>query len=854
MSIHPVNESAKRAPGELERAGLPASAVDLVMQLSVPALLYAHDGTFVANRAMAGIAGADWVPHEALREALNKALHDNVRLTRTDVPIDVVREGGREKQWFTAQLFPLQAPAGALVAALFFETTEGGLMERSLHESERQLAVMFAQARADLTARQLAQQALLDSEARFRALAEASSSLIWQLDDTGAVIYINPRHRALLGMPPGQLLGYGWLDILHRDDRQPTLTLIREAIAGRKKAKRRVRIRFIDEQWRWMEAHMVPWFLADGRYAGHVGMMLDIDDVVHTQEALHISNERLKLAVEGSGDGIWDWDLGNNEIVFSERARAVLGLAPGADGQAHAGDHVARNVHPDDIAAVEAALDSCLSGAQPTLAQEYRVRHADGKWHWVWSRATMVGASARGHPARRMTGVVTDIEGKRRAEELAWRHANFDQLTGLPNRRLFRDRLDHEIKKTQRTRAPLALLFIDLDRFKEANDLLGHTIGDQVLVEAADRICACVRQSDTVARLGGDEFTAILSELDEGSHVEGVARKLNEALSKPFCVGQEVLYLSASIGITLFPFDADNAENLIRNADQAMYVVKNAGRNHFSYFKPSMQHAANERLRLISDLRAALAEQQLTVYYQPIIDLSNGKVVKAEALLRWLHPALGMIEPARFIGFAEEAGLIGEIGDWVFREAARCSREWGAQLGHPFPISVNRSPLQFGARRNQTDWPAYLAELGLSGTSVSVEITEGVLLDASSKVVDELLRYHDAGIKVAIDDFGTGYSSIAYLKKFAVDYLKIDQSFVRDIDSSAGDRAIVRSIIAMAHELGLEVIAEGIETVSQRDFLAQDQCDFGQGYLFAKALPPHEFLAHLRATVASADD
>jgi diguanylate cyclase (GGDEF)-like protein len=388
---------------------------------------------------------------------------------------------------------------------------------------------------------------------------------------------------------------------------------------------------------------------------------------------------------------------------------------------------------------------------------------------------------------------------------------------------------------------PLALLFIDLDRFKEANDLLGHTIGDEVLVEAARRIRSCVRQSDTVARLGGDEFTAILNELDGTSHVERAAQKINETLSKPFCLGNEVVYLSASIGITLYPNDAADAENLIRNADQAMYVVKNEGRNHFSYFTPSMQREANERLHLINDLRNALARQQLQVHYQPIIDLSSGLVVKAEALLRWLHPRLGMIEPVRFIAFAEEAGLISEIGDWVFRQAASCSRHWGKLVGAPFPVSINKSPVQFVARLNEVNWEAHLQELGLTGSSVSVEITEGLLLDASPYVTAKLRQYHNAGIKVAIDDFGTGYSSIAYLKKFSVDYLKIDQSFVRDIGSDVGDRAIVRSIIAMAHELGLQVIAEGIETSEQKQFLVDGQCDFGQGFLFSRAVPAAEF-------------
>ena len=699
----------------------------------------------------------------------------------------------------------------------------------------------------DLTERKRAEDALADSEEKFRALAEASSALIWQLDPHGSAIYINPRHQSLLGIPTEQLHAYGWSSILHPDERVETLKLIEDGIAQRVPVQRRVRIRFIDGNWHWMEAHAAPWFTASGEYAGHVGIALDIDEGVRAQQELLVSTERLKLAIEGSGDGIWDWDLVRNEAEFSERAMHMMHLK--SPGPHDPFDLLEQIVHPEDQAVIKTEVEACLSGRRNAFNVELRLRRSDDGWCWIQSRGTVVSRDPLSNMPQRVTGTCTDITEKRRSEEIVWEHANFDQLTGLPNRRLFRDRLDHEIRKAQRNGSPLALLFIDLDRFKEANDLLGHTVGDQVLVESASRICACVRQSDTVARLGGDEFTVILTELDTRLHVEPVAQKINETLSKPFLFGNEVVYLSASIGITLFPSDASDAENLIRNADQAMYVVKNQGRNHFSYFTPSMQREANERLRLIRDLRVALRGNQLEVYYQPIIDLRNGRVVKAEALLRWLHPLLGMIEPVRFISFAEETGLISEIGDWVFRQAAACAGEWGKRTGAPFPVSVNKSPVQFVPRLNETNWPAYLTELGLTGTSVSVEITEGMLLDASPSVSAKLLQYHDAGIKVAIDDFGTGYSSIAYLKKFDVDYLKIDQSFVRDISKSLGDRAIVRSIIAMAHELGLEVIAEGIETVEQKDFLIEGLCDFGQGFLFSKAVPAKEFAQMLGTRV-----
>ncbi|HEY0846380.1 MAG TPA: EAL domain-containing protein [Noviherbaspirillum sp.] len=688
----------------------------------------------------------------------------------------------------------------------------------------------------DLTERKRAQDALAESEARFRALADASPVLIWQIDTTGATTYMNARYKDVVGIPPDQLLGYEWKKIFHPDDVERCMEVLNEALRERKPAHRRVRIRCADGQWHWMEGHAAPLLLADGTYVGHVGITIDVNDSVRAQEELLASNERLNLAIEGSGDGVWEWNTENGEVIYSERTKQMLGLLP--HERMHRYEEWEARVHPEDVHAVRTALHDCLKGKNPSLSIEYRVRAANNTWRWLLARAIVVRRD--GAPVR-MAGTLTDVSEKRRSEEVVWRHANFDTLTSLPNRRLFRDRLDHEVRKAHRTGQPLALLFIDLDRFKEANDLLGHDFGDRVLIEAARRIGSCVRQSDTVARLGGDEFTAILTELDDLAHVEPVAQKINAALSAPFRIDNDVVYLSASIGITLYPSDATKAEHLIRNADQAMYVAKNNGRNQFSYFTPSMQREAHQRLRLIADLRRALANGQLHVHYQPVVDLVSGRITKAEALLRWQHPRLGMLESLRFISFAEEAGLITEIGDWVFMEAAHRARLWSERLGMPFQVSVNKSPVQFLSRAKQVDWPAYLHQSGMSGHSVSVEITEGVLLNASPAVVDKLLQYRDAGIQVAIDDFGTGYSSMAYLKRFDIDYLKIDQSFVRDMATSDTDRAIVRSVTAMAHELGMQVIAEGIETPEQKQLLIEAHCDFGQGFLFSKAVPAEEF-------------
>ncbi|HZW25090.1 MAG TPA: EAL domain-containing protein [Gallionella sp.] len=434
---------------------------------------------------------------------------------------------------------------------------------------------------------------------------------------------------------------------------------------------------------------------------------------------------------------------------------------------------------------------------------------------------------------------------RKRAEDLIWHQANYDSVTGLPNRRLFRDRLEQEMRKTDRNRQTLALLFIDLDRFKEVNDTLGHDVGDLLLIDAAHRISECVRSSDTVARLGGDEFTVILPHLNDAGRSEQVAEHIIDALAQPFQIGGETVYISASIGITLYPGDAAGIEGLLKNADQAMYVAKNSGRNCFSYFTSRMQEHAQHRLHLSRDLRNALPAGQMELFFQPIVDLRSGDIVKAEALIRWRHPERGMVSPAEFIPLAEEVGLIGEIGDWVFREAAGWMKRWHERGYSCTQVSVNKSPGQFVVEERHSGWLSHLDELGLPGTCLVIEITEGLLLDARADVTGKLLQFRDAGIQVAIDDFGTGYSSLSYLKKFDIDYLKIDRSFVRDLATDPNDLALSEAIIVMAHKLGLKVVAEGVETTEQRDMLTAAGCDYVQGYLYAKPMPAEEFDAML---------
>jgi len=449
-----------------------------------------------------------------------------------------------------------------------------------------------------------------------------------------------------------------------------------------------------------------------------------------------------------------------------------------------------------------------------------------------------------------ISAFIRDITHKKESEELIWKQANFDKVTGLPNRHMFHDRLEQEIKKASRSSQQISLLFIDLDRFKEINDTLGHDAGDFLLVETAHRIRNCVRDSDSVARFGGDEFTVILLEVDDTVDVERVAQCILEKLSEPYQLKDEVVYISASIGITIFPNDATSVEDLLKNADQAMYVSKSKGRNQSSYYTSELQDAAQERRRLINDLRDAVADNQFLIYFQPIMDMATGHIQKAEALLRWQHPVRGLVNPREFIMVAEETGLINEIGDWVFKESARWAKRWTDQYSNDFQISVNVSPIQFHSGGHFCDdWEKYLRDINLAGKSIVIEITESLLLNAAKGVTYRLLRFRDSGIQVAIDDFGTGYSSLSYLKKFDIDYLKIDKSFVDNLETDTNDMVLSEAIIVMAHKLGLKVIAEGVETGAQRKLLSNAGCDYAQGHLFSNPVPPEEFEVLLKTSM-----
>ncbi len=452
--------------------------------------------------------------------------------------------------------------------------------------------------------------------------------------------------------------------------------------------------------------------------------------------------------------------------------------------------------------------------------------------------------------------VLTDISEKKRAEEIVWRQANFDVLTGLPNRFMFMQRLKDDLRKIKRSKLPLGLMFLDLDRFKEINDTLGHDMGDALLKEAAARIVSCLRGTDvigyidndyvaseSVARLGGDEFTIILNDLKEDRATDIVAKRVLAKLAEPFLLGNDLVQLTGSIGIVeTYPNETIEAETLIKYADIAMYESKQQGRNRYTKFDQSMLYKAQQRRTLINDMHRALKDNEFQVVYQPIVDIKSNQILKAEALIRWHHPYEGQISPDNFISVAEDAGLILEVGHWVFEQVVKQVAMWQETIHPDFQIAINKSPVQLQlANEAKIDSLTSLQKYKVSGKSIIVETTEGAFLDKNISAINRIATMRDAGVQIALDDFGTGYSSLSHLAKKDVDYIKIDQSFVKDLVQNQESLAICEAMIIVAHKLGLKVVAEGVETQQQLKLLSDAGCDFAQGFLLAKPLSGKAF-------------
>ena len=577
-----------------------------------------------------------------------------------------------------------------------------------------------------------------------------------------------------------------------------------------------------------------------GDVAGLIGIITDVTRYKETERALEASEARFRVLTESSIDLISVVDEDGTMQYQSAALRHLLGYDP-ADT---IGKNVFDLVHRDDLEHVRAAFRRIGETRQLTEPVEFRLRHRDGSWRTFES----LGTNCMNNP--HIHGIVwnsRDVTDRKVIQQRIQHLAYHDNLTGLPNRGLLQDRLARAIARAERSGRKVAVLFIDLDNFKNINDTLGHDVGDELLRQVSRRLTDCVRLEDTIARQGGDEFIVLLDQLEDGRNASIVAQKVLNALRQPLTLGGTEQHVSGSVGIAVYPEDGRDAQTLMKNADTAMFHGKSLGKNTYQYFTAQMNIAVKRRMTLESALRRAVMQKDFVLSYQPQINLESGEIIAVEALVRWKTEDSGTVMPGDFIPLAEETGLINEIGEWVLREGCRQAKEWQDMgLSKSRLMAINLSARQFADKGFLDMVTRVLAETGLPAACLELEITESQVMRQTEGMIQLLNRLSEMGVHLAIDDFGTGYSSLSYLKRLPIQKLKIDQSFIRDITVDPNDTAIVVAIINMAKSLELEVIAEGVETAGQLALLRSKECRMGQGFYFSPPVGPQEIYPLLR--------
>jgi diguanylate cyclase (GGDEF)-like protein/PAS domain S-box-containing protein len=552
-----------------------------------------------------------------------------------------------------------------------------------------------------------------------------------------------------------------------------------------------------------------------------------------SEEALRLSKERFELVTRATSDAIWDWDLATNNVWWNEGFQKLFGYS--ADEIGTDLTSWTDRIHPDDAERVVHDIHRLIESGKNNWSDEYRFRRNDGSYSSVIDRGYVVYEN--GNPVR-MLGSMMDVTERKSLEDQLTHQALHDPLTKIANRALFQNRVDHALAKLGRSGGTHAVLFLDLDNFKSINDSMGHAAGDKLLISVAERLQDCLRSTDTAARLGGDEFAVLLDTVDLSEEPGMIAERIQEVFKQPFMLEGKEVYVGTSIGLASSTTDAMTSEALLRNADLAMYLAKNAGKGQFVVFEPQMHEALMKRIELEEDLRRGIDRFEFTLHYQPIFDLPSGDLLGMEALVRWNHPRLGLLPPMTFIPIAEETDLIIPLGKWILNEACRQVQEWRSASDADLDISVtvNISIRQFHQPELVEIVSAALADSGLPPHSLILEITESFMMRDTEATILKLTELKGLGIRLAIDDFGTGYSSLSYLQRFPIDILKIDKSFIDKLGPGSGENAVARAIIMMGDSLKLKTIAEGIEHPEQIQALRQLGCEAGQGFHFAKPL------------------
>jgi diguanylate cyclase (GGDEF)-like protein/PAS domain S-box-containing protein len=682
----------------------------------------------------------------------------------------------------------------------------------------------------DVTEQRRVESALKKSEQKLRTLVGNVPVVLFAIDRDGTFTHSEGKGLESLGLGPREVVGRSVRDVFadHRD----VLDHVRRALAGDAHTAT-VRIGEVA-----FETRYAPYRDDEGSVGGVIGVAIDVSERWRAEQALRASESRYRTLYERNLAGVFRVTMDGWLLDCNESFARIFGYPSPADAlRQPALDFYLR---PADRNTFLARLRETGSLSNFELA----ARRRDGSPIWVLENATLVEGPDGIGPL--IEGTVIDITERKRAEDQVKHLAFHDALTGLPNRLLFNDRLTMALAQAHRSRQKLATIYLDLDRFKVINDSLGHAVGDELLRRVADRLRLCIREEDTIARLGGDEFILLVPRLSSEEDVETVGRKILNAIRLPFKIDDREFFLTSSIGISVYPADGIDSETLVQNADSAMYRAKERGRDNYQLYSPAMNPGAIDRLSLENRLRQALSNGELVLFYQPVVDLRDGRIRGAEALLRWRHPERGLLNPGEFITLAEISGLITPIGRWVLKSACAQIRAWKAMGHHRLTVSINLSPRQFQQVDLVGEVATALSASEIEAGSLDLEITESSAMENPQLAINTLWELRKLGVGISMDDFGTGYSSLNYLKKFPIDRLKLDQSFVRDVVTKPEDAAIVRAVINMAHTLQLVVVAEGVENEDQLAFLRQQRCDEMQGYLFSPAIEAAEFEKLLR--------
>ena len=719
--------------------------------------------------------------------------------------------------------------------------------------------------------------ALQISEARYRAIVEDQTELICRFLPDGTLTFVNEAYCRYFGKRREDLIGQSFMPLIPEGNRTRVAEVFASLSPSNPVVSYEHRVILPDGSLRWqhwtdrvivsdreqvIELASVGRDITEQKQAEEglrllnmelenrvreraADLLLEIAERKRIESALRESEERYALAVLGANDGLWDWDLKTNKIYYSLRWKAMLGYRDNEITSDPA--EWLERIHPQDKEQVQTAIGHHRNGDTEHFEMEYRMLHADGSARWVLSRGLAV-RDVNGK-ASRMAGSQTDITERKLAEERLAHNALHDALTGLPNRILFMDRLEQMLEHTKRNPDQLfAVFFIDLDRFKIINDSLGHPVGDKFLIAIAHLIQSCLRPEDTISRMGGDEFAILVNEINDISDVIRIAERIRSRLMSTTMLGVVNRSSTASIGIALCKGNYAHPQDILRDADTAMYRAKAEGGDRYQIFDAVMYANALQLLQLEADLKQAVERQEWQIYYQPILSLATGEVVGVEALARWLHPQRGLVSPLEFIPLAEETGLILPIGEYVLRTACAQIKAWRDAGRSKLWVSVNMSARQFQDQNLLNMIQQILTNTGLPSEALRLEITESVAMKDFPHSVKTLRDLSALGIYASLDDFGNGYSSLSYLKSLPLRVLKIDRSFIQDIEFDNSSEAITTAIISLGHTLDLDVIAEGVENQEQLAFLKSKLCDEVQGYLFGQPMPAEKVVEMLNLT------